>query len=93
MASSTGLLFITVLLAAAGLVLISAAVWFIAGWIVKPVKRVAELAERAKMGDLTISREDFGIRSRDELGVMADSLANMISAQAETVLEYRKWPC
>ncbi len=90
MASSTGLLFITVLLAAAGLVLISAAVWIIAGWIVKPVKRVAELAERAKMGDLTISREEFDIRSRDELGIMADSLANMISAQAETVLEIQK---
>ncbi len=85
MASSNKTLRLIILISVLGSLLIAAAVWLIARRIAKPVRRVAELAERAKSGDLTITREEFGIRSRDELGEMADSLAAMIENQAETV--------
>ena len=63
--------------------------FFIAGRIVKPVRKVAAIAKRAGEGDLTITREDFQITRRDELGEMADSLAAMIGFQGETVLQIR----
>lgn len=85
MASSNRILIITGLISTLGVLLIAASVWVIARRVVKPVKTVAVLAERARQGDLTITRDEFGIRSRDELGEMADSLAAMIEAQAETV--------
>lgn len=90
MASSRRLLRITLALASAGVLLIIAAVWLISRWIVKPVRTVAEIAGRARKGDLTIVREEFGIRSQDEIGSMADALADMISSQAETVKGIRK---
>ena len=90
MASSDRLLRVTIIMAAASLLLISLVVWLIARSIARPVKRVAELAHRAQAGDLTISREDFAIRSRDELGEMADSLTAMIKGQADTVIEIQK---
>jgi len=46
-----------------------------------PLKRVAELAARARDGDFTIERTDFRIVNRDELGTMADALAEMVSSQ------------
>ena len=85
MASSNRVLKITIIISVLGLMIIAAAVWLIVRRIVKPVRRVAELSERAKLGDLTITRDEFEIRSRDELGEMADSLAAMIENQAETV--------
>jgi len=90
MASSQRILFITILIAGIGILLIVAAVWLIARWIVKPLRKVLELAARAQDGDLMIGREDFGIRSHDELGAMADGLAEMIRSQAETILRIRK---
>ena len=50
-----------------------------------PLKRVAELAGIARDGDLTIEREDFHIVNRDELGIMADALAEMVVVQRETI--------
>ena len=90
MASARRLLRITLALAGAGVLLIIAAVWLIARWIAKPVRKVAEIAGRARQGDLTIVREEFDIRSRDEIGAMADALADMIASQAETVKGIRK---
>ena len=90
MASSRRLLRITVLLAGIGILAVVAAVWLIARWIAKPVRKVGELAGRARQGDLTILREEFGISSRDEIGEMADALSEMIASQATAVLSIRK---
>lgn len=55
--------------------------------ITRPLGRVVALADRAGSGDLSIAREDFGIRGNDELGQMADALAAMIAAQRDAVRE------
>jgi methyl-accepting chemotaxis protein len=75
----------TAMVFALGTLVIAASVWLIARRIVRPIRTVAGLAERAGRGDLTITRDEFGIRSRDELGEMADSLASMIETQSDTV--------
>ncbi|NCC98030.1 MAG: HAMP domain-containing protein, partial [Synergistales bacterium] len=78
MGSADRLLTVTLYLAIAGLVLIVLAVWFIARRITAPMKRVVDVAGRAKDGDLTVSRDDFGVRSRDELGDMADAIYGLL---------------
>ncbi|NCC96739.1 MAG: HAMP domain-containing protein, partial [Synergistales bacterium] len=85
MASADRAMMTTVYLSFAGLIIIVFAVWLIAKKITAPMRKVVEVAGRAKDGDLTVSREEFGVRSKDELGDMADALYAMITAQAETV--------
>ena len=58
---------------------------FIAARISAPLRTVVELAGRASNGDLTIVREEFGIATRDELGIMADALAEMVAKQREAM--------
>ena len=53
--------------------------------LTRPLRRVTVLAEMARGGDLTIEREDFQINTRDELGTMADALADMVREQREMV--------
>lgn len=62
----------------------------LSGRIVNPLRRVADLAQRAGEGDLSFGREDFGVSSRDELGSMADALATMISRQRDMVMEVQR---
>ena len=58
---------------------------FIASRISAPLRTVVALAGRASNGDLTIVREEFGIATRDELGIMADALAEMVAKQREAM--------
>lgn len=58
--------------------------------LTRPLNRVTVLAGMAKEGDLSIEREDFHIVSRDELGLMADSLADMVRGQREMVRELKE---
>ncbi len=51
----------------------------------KPLARVVELARRFGEGDLTLERSDFGSSRRDELGDMADALAEMARANREAL--------
>jgi methyl-accepting chemotaxis protein len=51
---------------------------FLANRMANPLRRVAGVAERLKNGDFQVTREDFGVRSRDEAGDMADALAEMV---------------
>ncbi len=53
--------------------------------LVAPLKTVVALAGRASDGDLTIRREEFRISTRDELGQMADALAEMVAKQREAM--------
>ena len=58
---------------------------FIASRIAKPLGVVIGLAGRARDGDLTIRREEFGATTRDELGQMADAVFAMIAKQREAI--------
>jgi methyl-accepting chemotaxis protein len=89
LAATDRVLNISLLLGLLGILLVAGMVLFMAGRIVKPVRKVAALAKRAGEGDLTITREEFHITRQDELGEMADSLAAMIRSQGETVLQIR----
>ena len=62
----------------------------LASLIVKPLKTITVLAARAKEGDFTITREEFRYEGRDELGSVADALAEMIQGQRETVQELKQ---
>ena len=82
---------ITVILAATAVaVLLGAAIAFLmTRSLTRPMKRVVVLAGMAGEGDLTIEREDFHIDTGDELGLMADALAEMIAGQREIVRELK----
>ncbi len=85
LASSVKVMTLSLIVALAGLISIAILVWLIVRQVVKPIKRVVHLASRAKDGDLTILREDFNVRSKDEIGIMADALSTMIANQREAV--------
>ena len=53
------------------------------------LRHVVELAHRAKDGDLTIVREDFGVESADDIGRMADALSDMVRSQADALRRIR----
>jgi protein-histidine pros-kinase len=73
-ADQTFKLFITSLIAvfvAVGLVL-NLMIWFV---VVRPVTQLSSLADRVSQGDL--EAPEFARKSRDEIGVLADSFARM----------------
>jgi methyl-accepting chemotaxis protein len=72
---------------AAAVLLGLVAAFAISRGITKPLGTILGLAKRAKDGDLTIGREDFGYEGRDELGVLADALAEMVAAQEASMRE------
>jgi methyl-accepting chemotaxis protein len=53
--------------------------------ITKPLSTIVTLAQRAGGGDLTIGKKDFHYAGKDELGVLVDSLADMIGSQEATL--------
>jgi methyl-accepting chemotaxis protein len=53
--------------------------------ISKPLKRIADLSERGRNGDLTITADDFGYGARDELGSLVESLSGMIDDQRTVI--------
>jgi methyl-accepting chemotaxis protein len=55
--------------------------------ISKPLKRIVQLTDRGKDGDLTITQEDFGYKERNELGQLIESLSSMIFSQRAALLE------
>ncbi len=60
---------------------------FITRMITRPINRAVALAERAGSGDLTIERKEFGHDGKDEIGILADALAQMVKNQADSVRE------
>ncbi len=89
--SSLASTILVILIATVVAVLLGAVVAFLmTRSLTVPLKRVAELAGVARDGDLTIEREDFRIANRDELGLMADALAEMVAVQRDTVRELKK---
>ncbi len=89
--SSLGSTILVILIATVVAVLLGSAVAFLmTRSLVVPLKRVAELAARARDGDFTIEREDFRIVNRDELGMMADALAEMVESQRGMIRELKR---
>lgn len=84
-ASSTRIFRITMAMAASVTAAITAIVWLITLWIVKPIRKVSQLAARAQGGDLTIERADFCVESKDEIGSMADALSDMVKKQRSSI--------
>ncbi len=79
---------LTLLALTAVSVIVGLLIAFLIGHIITvPLKRIVLLADRAKKGDLTILRGDFGRESRDEMGKLADALAEMIGAQRAAMTE------
>lgn len=76
---------ILVLVGVIALAILGMAVFFLSRSITRPLERVVAIADRAGAGDLTITREDFGIKGKDELAHMADAMAAMILAQRAAV--------
>lgn len=63
--------------------------FFIGNAIARPIRNIMTLAVRAGEGDFSFGRDAFRITSRDELGALADSLAEMISRQRSMLLDLR----
>ena len=80
------------LLAITGVIVLAgiALTFLLASLIVRPLRTITVLAGRAKEGDFTITREEFQYEGRDELGSVADALAEMIHGQRETVRELKQ---
>ncbi|NLM71848.1 MAG: methyl-accepting chemotaxis protein [Synergistaceae bacterium] len=85
MASYNKIMRMTIVSSIIGGILLLLVIWMIARWLVKPLRRVAGLAQRGGDGDLTIERADFGIETSDELGEMAGALYEMIAKQREAI--------
>ena len=85
LASSVQVMTLSLIVSLVGALLIAVLVWLIVRQVVRPIKRVVHLASMARDGDLTITREDFNVRSQDEIGIMADALSAMIANQREAV--------
>ncbi|HOO64697.1 MAG TPA: methyl-accepting chemotaxis protein, partial [Synergistaceae bacterium] len=64
--------------------------FLLASLIVKPLKTITVIAGRARDGDFTITRDEFRYEGRDELGSVADALAEMIRGQRDTVRELKQ---
>ncbi|SMG17418.1 methyl-accepting chemotaxis protein [Dethiosulfovibrio salsuginis] len=84
------ILFQGILVGCVALLLLSGVILVFVGKVVRPVKVASALAERAKDGDLSISRDDFQTRSSDEVGLLADSLSSMIQGLRNMVVEITK---
>ncbi|MDR0648877.1 MAG: methyl-accepting chemotaxis protein [Synergistaceae bacterium] len=74
------------ILAAVAAILLGVAIAFLLSRsITKPLSSIVALAQRAGEGDLTIVKKDFHYEGKDELGILADSLFEMIRSQEETL--------
>ncbi|SMG18267.1 methyl-accepting chemotaxis protein [Dethiosulfovibrio salsuginis] len=79
------LLYYIAFVALAVTILVALVVLMAARGVTRPLQTVIGLAQRARGGDLTVAREDFGPTRGDELGQMADAIADMISKQRESL--------
>jgi methyl-accepting chemotaxis protein len=73
---------LTVVLTIAGLIIAMALAFFITRGITKPLTKVTEVSNRMALGDFGV--ENLDIKSKDEIGILAQSFAQMID-----VLKYK----
>ena len=75
---------------AVAVLVLSGISFFIGNTIAHPIRNIMGLAVRAGDGDFSFDRNAFGITSRDELGALADALAEMIARQRDILLDLRR---
>ncbi len=80
----------TVLLLAGALLVLGVLLqgWFVRK-IVRSIRTMMRFMKEAETGTLCYTREDFGIRSRDEIGDMADALGSMMEKLCTVIGELR----
>ncbi|HPE67662.1 MAG TPA: methyl-accepting chemotaxis protein, partial [Synergistales bacterium] len=80
----------TVLLLAGALLVLGVLLqgWFVRK-IVRSIRTMMGFMKEAETGTLCYTREDFGIRSRDEIGDMADALGSMMEKLCTVIGELR----
>ena len=76
-------------LAAAAIVVGLGIAFFIAGAIRKPLGRVVELVSRARDGDMSIVRDDFNYKGKDELNELGDALSDMFGSLRTAIIDIR----
>ncbi len=59
--------------------------WYVSRQITKPLALAVACAHRVREGDFTVVREDFGKPCRDETGILADALAEMVLRQRQAL--------
>ncbi len=59
--------------------------WYVSRQITKPLALAVACANRVREGDFTITREDFGPPCRDETGMLADALTEMVAQQRQAL--------
>ena len=59
--------------------------WYVSRQITKPLALAVSCANRVREGDFTILREDFGPPCRDETGMLADALTDMVAQQRQAL--------
>ena len=74
-------------LAASAIIIGLAIAFLIAGAIRKPLARVVELVTNARDGDMSITRDDFNYRGKDELNQLGDALSDMFGSLRTAIRE------
>ncbi len=59
--------------------------WYVSRQITKPLALAISCANRVREGDFTVIREDFGTPCKDETGMLADALAEMVAQQRQAL--------
>ncbi len=59
--------------------------WYVSRQITKPLALAVACANRVREGDFTVTREDFGPPCRDETGMLADALTEMVAQQRQAL--------
>ena len=64
--------------------------YFTASFISSPILFMVEMLKKVSGGDISFSRESIGIKTKDEIGTMADELAQMIESQRIFLLKVKE---
>ena len=63
--------------------------WMLLKKIVRAIRTIGSFMKSVGEGDLSHTRSDISVRTRDELGEMADSIAGMIDSQRDMIREIK----
>ncbi len=79
------IVFVMLLVTGVALILGILMAWYVSRQITKPLALAVSCANRVREGDFTILREDFGPPCRDETGMLADALTEMVAQQRQAL--------
>ena len=85
--SLAGAVLLMIALAGAAIIIGLAIAFLIARSISKPLSRVVELANNARDGDMSIIRDDFNYKGKDELNQLGDALSEMFRSLRTAIRE------